>query len=142
MGSEAGLRSTLKGKMKNICHYVRVENSCSSGTPDVNLAWAVGYSCWVELKYKAKFPVRDGTLVRLECFTKDQIDWLLSRWAVKSGGSWLFVQVGDSYYLFNALSAAKIYYGVNTNDFKDLATWTGEKGWCGKAFLSAIEISL
>lgn len=141
MGSEAGLRSTLKKKMKGIAHYVRVENSCSIGTPDVNIAWAVGNSCWVELKYLGKFPVRERTNVKLECFTEDQIKWLLSRWAVKKGGSWLFVQVGDMYYLFTALAAAKIYYGANTNEFKDLATWTGKKGWYGTEFLHVMEIS-
>lgn len=159
MGSEAGLRNTLKKKLKGICHYVRVENSCETGTPDVNLAWkgvifastqcektsdscdslAKSYSVWIELKYLAAFPKRKTTKVTLSCFTLDQITWLLARIAVKKHGSWLLVQVSTEYYLFTARAAAKVYYGVNTNEFKELASWTGNKGWVGRELLASIE---
>ena len=145
MGSEAGLRGTLKKKMldRNIpCQYTRVENSCETGTPDCNIAWDGGYSVWVELKYLAAFPKRERTNVKLKCFTLDQLTWLITRWVVKVGGSWLFIQVGTEYYLFDAPAAGKVFYGVNTSEFKDLAHWTGKKGWDGTEFLRAMEVSL
>ena len=142
MGSEAGLRSTLKKKIGDKCHYVRVENTCETGTPDVNLAWKDGCSCWIELKYLADFPKKPTTNVKLECYTHDQMVWLMTRWSVKQGGSWLFCQVGGEYFLFTGRNAGKLYYGVTTNEFKELAYWRSKKGWCGKNFLSHIKYLL
>jgi len=138
MGSESGLRTTLKKKISDQTHYIRVENTCGTGTPDVNFAWN-GHEKWVELKYLAKFPVRKTTKVTLSCFTLDQITWILSRWCVKKGSTYLFVQVGDKYYLFNAHGANKVYHGVTTMEFKELAIWSGGKGWNGDELLLALE---
>lgn len=157
-----------------MCHYVRVENTCETGTPDLNLAWKSlksdafsskknkngvvfdkndtvfdkndtvlkgnGWESWVELKYLSKFPVKNDTKVTLNCFTKDQITWLLTRWSMKIGSAWLLVQVKDDYFLFNARAAAKVYYGVTSNEFKDLADWTGGKGFDGRKLLDVMEL--
>jgi len=142
MGSEAGLRSALKGKLKGICHYVRVENTCETGTPDVNLGWADGHSAWVELKYLSKFPVKSTTKISLECYTRDQMLWLMTRWCVKPGGSWLFVQVGVRYYLFRGRDCGKLFYGVNNKEFNDLAYLIMDKGWAGTELLHNMGLSL
>lgn len=78
----------------------RVENTCESGTPDVNCT--IG---WIEDKYLDHWPVRKG-VVRCDHFTIQQRLWARTRIAYR-GACWLFLQVGREYLLFRGDVAAE-----------------------------------
>ena len=96
-----------------------VENPCRPGTPDVNYMEG-----WMELKHKYEWPKRAATTVRLDHFTPQQRLCLMKRWHA-GGNSFLLLQVGDDWLLFDGDVAAEKVGRVNKEELYIIAkvTW-------------------
>lgn len=100
----AGVTSALenwRGENRlSLLHMVRVENTASSGYPDVEASYR-GTGFVAELKTLARPEMvdkRKAPMLSLPHFTTAQALFLDARWA-SGERSWLFVQVGDTRYL-------------------------------------------
>lgn len=103
--AEKSLWTSLRKNMRG--HWVRIENSCAKGTPDVNGCFTHNgqrVEVWIELKALEDWPVRATTCIRLPHYTQEQRDWLLAR-AQAGGRAFLFVRVAREYFLFTAARA-------------------------------------
>lgn len=81
-------------------HMVRVENTASSGYPDVEACYS-GTGFVAELKTLARPELQDkrkAPMLSIPHFTTAQALFLDARW-LSGERSWLFVQVGDTRYL-------------------------------------------
>jgi hypothetical protein len=124
MGKESSLWQTFKRHYDRGGHWVRIENSCELGTPDVNgrVAWCVDW--WIELKYSKAWPKRPRTVVRLEHFTREQKQWLVDRGKV-GGCCGVLWQVGSEYLFFDWRAAP--YLGTLTRaELYECALWHGK----------------
>ena len=99
--SEQHMRQRVVKALKKLDAW-SVENPCRPGTPDVNFIEG-----WIELKWRAEWPKRTTTVVRLPHFTPQQKLHLGRRW-LKGGNAYLLLQVAQDWLLFNGEEAAKI----------------------------------
>lgn len=74
------------------CDVQRVENSATSGHPDVE-GWITG-QFWIELKSCSR-PARSDTMIRPKCRESQSI-WHRERTAAGSTIHWVLIQVGDA----------------------------------------------
>jgi hypothetical protein len=87
----------------------RIENSCETGTPDVE--YCIDGQCgWIELKHIPTLPARDTTILRVDHFTGAQRAWALVR-ATCGGRTWVLLRAGDETFLFRGGHAAR-YLGL------------------------------
>lgn len=88
-------------------HAQRIESRLTgSGIPDWNYC-VKGVDGWIEAKYIAEWPKRKDTTVRLTKYTAEQRLWLWER--DRAGGrAFLVVQVGNEYFIFDAITAQEI----------------------------------
>lgn len=88
-------------------HHQCIEDSLSSGIPDINLCFD-GVETWVEAKVLEAWPKRPTTGVRVAHFTAEQALWLELR-AEAGGRAWLMLQV-ESETLFLSPSVARMLF--------------------------------
>lgn len=98
-------------------HGIPVENPKKLGTPDV--AFIHG---WIECKYLDQYPVRKGTIVRIEHFTGKQRLWLMKHSAL-GGNCFLWLQVGREHLIFGGWYAARHVGRVTANELKKNALY-------------------
>lgn len=91
------------------------------GTPDVECM--VG---WIELKWARSWPKRGGAF-RVPHFTPQQRIWLRRRWNA-GGGSWLLLQIGLCWMLFDGPTAADILGHCGENRLRACALKVWDKG--------------
>lgn len=126
-GSEAALWRFLGDILRPLGHVIRVENVVGSGTPDVNYC-INGAEGWIELKHLPSWPKNKASVVRIphKRLFKVQCAWLHAR-SVIGGRSWLFVQVGTDYILFNGTCALLIERGLTRAGWEAIATARWER---------------
>ena len=74
--SEIALWKMIKDRIApHAGKWMRVENPCLPGTPDVHYCWE-GRTGWLELKEIEDWPARPDTPVRIPHFTKEQRLWI------------------------------------------------------------------
>lgn len=111
-------------------HPIRVENPACAGTPDINFTLG-----WIENKHLATWP-RSG-IVRVPHFSPQQRAWHIQRY--HSGGrSWVFLQVGREYLLFNGHTAALYLGRVEECSLRRHAAGIWDKGLNDAEFLNTI----
>lgn len=99
---------TLRKNMRGRWRAQRLEDKCSEGIPDLCYALpgrrGLGF---IELKYKAAWPKRASTPLRLRHYTQQQRIWLrwFGAWAAKC---FLLLQVGNDYLLFGWEAAQQV----------------------------------
>jgi hypothetical protein len=112
MGLEAALWTRLR--RTDLCvrgKWLRVENPACPGTPDVHYC-VDGISGWLELKRLESWPVRAGTPVRIEHYTKEQRLWIMD-YALNGGRVHLLLQVASDFLLFDPSAAVDVVgYGT------------------------------
>lgn len=86
MNEERGFYEWLRGRMDHTVHVQRIENTTSSGVPDLNMC-CQGREVWIELKVKLK----QGILLR-----KEQYAWLHKRGDAMGTGM-VVVKDGDDF---------------------------------------------
>lgn len=98
MPSEASAWSTVREKLKaHRAHVQRFEDKLSSGIPDANVCLN-GVEFWLEGKFLADYPKRDGTLVKLGLRPEQRV-WAKQR--IAAGGTVLtWARVPDGWTLF------------------------------------------
>ena len=107
MGSEGGLYENIAPKLRPYGRFERVENSISSGWPD--LYYLVrGHSGWIELKYLPRWPKLATTLVRIPSLTREQTHWL-GKEAQNGGRAYLLLQVERDYHLFDGALVGRLF---------------------------------
>lgn len=108
MKSESRFWRSLKAKIPG--HFMRVENGCMPGTPDVNLC-INGREFWVELKDVDQFPKRPTTPVfGRGGLRPDQVLWMKQR--IKAGGLvYIIGKVANETYCISGV------YAENFNNF-------------------------
>lgn len=125
---ESALNATIRTNMKKIpgVFCKRIENTCEAGTPDLYLRYR-GCSAWVENKLVREWPKRSTTVVVIPHYTAEQRLWLREH----GPGSWLFVQVGKEYFLFDHVAAQDVGRMFTQRDFYDYAaaSWQGRCDW-------------
>jgi len=108
--SEAGLWTTMRQQMganKYWREATRHEDSLQTGIADVSFVSNNGFHGWMELKKLNEWPKRESTIVRIDHYTDDQRIWL-ARKGRAGGYTWLFLQVGRDYLLFNWKAAQEV----------------------------------
>ena len=105
--SEAYLWKKLKNGMKKHWLADRIENSISTGMPDVNYCITRAKRGWIELKYLEHYPKRPKTKIRLSHFTQEQRNWLIQRSQVGEK-CFVFLQIEKDYFLFEAKKASQL----------------------------------
>ncbi len=123
MGKESSLWQTFKKHHGPGGHWVRIENECEKGTPDVNGRVAGGVDWWVELKYSPAWPKRAATPVRVKHFTFEQRSWLVLRG--KNGGMCGVLWQIEREYLFFDWRAAPYLGELYRAELYQLAIWRG-----------------
>lgn len=111
----------------------RVENACEAGTPDINFAWG-----WIEDKHLRRWP-RSG-VVQLPHFTPQQRVWLTNRKRA-GGGSWLLLQVGREYLLFDGAVAAEVVGRADEKTLRERAIRVWSKGLVDTEFVECLRDS-
>lgn len=104
--SEHDLWSEFKKRLPKHAHFIRVENSASLGTPDIN-GCCNGNDMWIELKHLKKWPKRKRTIVRIRHYTDTQRDWIKTRGQC-GGLVLLLVQIEQTYLLFDWMTALAV----------------------------------
>lgn len=110
----------LQGKVLRqlwFLHGIPVENPKKPGTPDI--AFIHG---WIECKWLDRYPVKKGTIVRIEHFTGKQRLWLLKHSAL-GGNCFLWLQVGRDHLIFNGWYAGKHVGRVTAHELKKNALY-------------------
>jgi hypothetical protein len=99
-----------------------MESAISIGVPDIN------YCCgWIELKYVARLPVRQGTLVRIPHYTQEQRIWLLRRYRV-SRNAFLLVQVDKHVFLGYGGERASVVGNLTSSELFERADLVMREG--------------
>lgn len=98
-------------------HAIPVENPKKIGTPDI--AFIHG---WIECKYLDDYPVRKGTIVRIEHFTGQQRLWLMKHSSL-GGNCFLWLQVGKEQLIFHGWYAAKHVGRVTAHELRKNALY-------------------
>lgn len=125
MSLESSLWGWLYRVWKDVkgLHFTRIENSASSGTPDVE-GCTGGLQFWIELKI-AKRPKHRHDIIKLDHFRVKQVVWLHNRWLV-DGRAWVLVRVEGNgprvHYLLSGGMARALYEGM-TEDAMDEVSW-------------------
>jgi hypothetical protein len=131
--SEAALWRNLKRKMfpRYWAEVTRHEDAVSSGIADVsfvNRGWldfeSTGRHGWMELKYRAKAPLRSNSICSLPHFTDAQRVWLAKKG--RSGGmTFLLLQLDRDYLLFTWQEAEDVGR-VTTERLYEIAKFVSE----------------
>ena len=123
--SERALWRRVREGLRGRGHLVRVENAAEDGTPDVNYCIG-GVEGWVELKHVPRAPVRATTNIRYKRYTREQVDWGVSR-RVVGGRAFVLVQVGREVFLFDAENGPSLREGRKLSWYREvaLARWQG-----------------
>lgn len=95
---------------------IAVENPALPGTPDVNYVEG-----WIELKQLTAWPQKADTVVHVDNFTPQQRVWHIRR-RLAGGTSWLLLQVGREWLLFDGAVAALNIGLCTCNELRCLAT--------------------
>lgn len=111
-----------------------VENPLMSGTPDVNYVHG-----WIELKWMRTWAPNDKLPFRINHFTDKQRRWLLRRWQ-KGGDTWLMLQVGSQWLLFDGPTAAKYVGHVTEKELKRLAIKYWDQGLIDKELFAYLKM--
>ena len=112
MPSERSLWQYLRKGMKGRWRAQRLEDKLSEGIPDLCYAIYGKPGCgFIELKYKAAWPKRALTPLRIQHYTQEQKLWIGSMGDL-SGSVFLLLQVAKEYLLFD--SEAAQYVGEYT----------------------------
>jgi hypothetical protein len=98
--SEQNMRGRIVRALKEL-DAVAVENPALPGTPDINYVEG-----WVELKWLREWPANAESIVRFEHFTPQQRVWHIRR-RLAGGVSWVLVQCGSEWLLFDGAVAAQ-----------------------------------
>lgn len=85
------------------------EDKYSEGIPDLSYGIG-GVNGWIELKYLPEWPLRNDVYVKPDRFTANQVNWLISR-GKKGGKCFIFIKIGDEYFLFDWTLARHIRAG-------------------------------
>lgn len=129
MGSEAALKIQFKKNVRG--KVVRIESPLTgSGIPDtIWLLKDTGRVVWVELKYLDSWPVRDKTRINFGLKTEQAL--FLYNWCRAGGCSYILVQIGKDYLLFNGRDALDIVKKVTRKGAFSvcLCCWRGAMGW-------------
>lgn len=126
---ESSLNQTIRTNVKKhpAIFAQRIENACGNGVPDLYLKNKItGRSAWVENKLLKEFPKRADTVVKIDHYTAEQRLWLREH----GNGAWLFVQVGDEYFLFDHVAAQLVGAELTQADWRRLAVDGGWKKPC------------
>lgn len=100
----------------NRLQYTRVENSASSGMPDVE-ACHLGAQVWLELKV-ADRPSSPETRVDFKHLRPKQVEFLHNRWLV-GGRAWMLLRVDGlfkSVYLLPGRDARRVLRGMTERE--------------------------
>lgn len=130
--SEAGLWSTMRvqmGKNRYWKEATRHEDSLQKGIADVSYVSKNENHGWIELKKLKSWPVRESTIVRIDHYTDDQRIWLKQKG--RAGGyTWLFLQVGRDYLLFDAYHCQDVGK-LNRDELlaRAFGVWWGKMDW-------------
>lgn len=104
--NEQDIWNKLRNKWP-IVHWVRMENTSASGTPDCNFCYN-GHDVWVELK------ILRGPFVYLEQF---QLQFHLSR-NMKGGKSLIFAMDKDRFMVLRLSNPDQLEFAIPTGKFK------------------------
>lgn len=106
--NENALWNTLSTKLRTVPQFKfqRHEDRYSKGIPDSSFS-GMGFHGWIELKHLSKWPARANTVVRIDHYTQDQKIWIKEH-GERGGLVWLFVQVGDTWLLFDWQRAQQV----------------------------------
>lgn len=112
---------------------VRVENGDTSpGTPDINFVWG-----WIEDKFLDHWPVRGG-IVKVPHFTNEQRVWLTRR-RLAGGSTWLLLQVGREYLLFDGRAAAEVLGRTEEETLRQAAIKVWSRGLQDMEFIECLQ---
>lgn len=103
--SEHRLWNYIRAGMRPHWAAQRIEDRLTPGVPDI--CYALDGFGWLELKYLAQPPKREGTPLSIPHLTPEQRNWA-STFGPKTGRVFMLLQVGDSYLLFGHESIRKI----------------------------------
>jgi len=96
--SERTFWNYLRKGMRQRWEVVRIENTCSRGTPDTAYSMD-GVHGWIELKFEKEWPKRESTKLRLAHFTPEQ-KIFIRKHGTAGGRCFLFLRVGSDFLLF------------------------------------------
>lgn len=117
---ESTLWQYLRNGLKNYpVHLTRIESSAGNGVPDVSVG-ITGKNLWVELKYIREWPKRPATKVKLPLRPEQKL-WIKQRGSL-SGDVWVFVRIGDDFFLLNWGDAIKACDGWTRDEWWDSIT--------------------
>ncbi len=85
------VRKGLRAKGVLTTHH---EDALQAGIPDLSYSGG-GHHGWIELKWLEAWPKREGTIVRIPHYTKEQKHFLLTRGRA-GGRCWLLLRVGGA----------------------------------------------
>jgi hypothetical protein len=114
--SEANLQRNVLRQLW-FYHAIPVENSKKIGTPDVTFIHG-----WIECKWLDQYPVKKGTIVRINHFTGKQRLWLIKHSAF-GGNCFLWLQVGREHLIFNGGYAGRYVGKVTAHELKKNALY-------------------
>ena len=129
--SEDALWDAVRGALSPFGRFVRVENRCDEGTPDVayvlrgrgQVRRAEG---WLELKHEPAWPVGRATPVAVRSLTRAQVNWHTT-WALAGGRIGTLLQVGRTYLALDHLTVGALFAGdLTRRDLEARAKVWGE----------------
>ena len=142
MSEIGGLWQTMRVAMGRGHHWrqaTRHEEALQAGIADVSYVSANGHHGWIELKHLKEWPRRESTIVRLDHYTNDQKNFLKAKGRAGSY-TWLFLQVGRDYLLFDWRAAQKVGE-LNKEALEEIAfgVWHNGCDWQSLGYCLGIE---
>jgi hypothetical protein len=119
--SEANLWTTIRTKMlpDYWSEATRHEDAYQKGIADVSFV-QLGRHGWMELKWVARYPVRESTVVRIPHYTDEQRAFLRAKGSA-GGMTFLFMKIERDYLLFDHLNAPDVGM-VTASELRALAS--------------------
>lgn len=115
---ENRLKQHIVDKMGTRWDVQSHEDQFSVGIPDLSYG-ARGINGWIELKRVLSWPKRPDTIVKMEHFTANQVNWLRRR-GKKAGHCYLLIQVAAEYFVFSFHEARRVRAGITRQEFSEL----------------------
>ncbi len=106
--SESNLWNRLRTNMigKYWSEATRHEDKLQKGIADISFCQN-GFGGWMELKWVSDWPVRPHTKVKIPHYSLDQKEFLMKK-GKAMGNTWLFIQVGSDFILFDHQGAQHV----------------------------------
>ena len=76
------------------------------GIPDLCITGAK--TVWIELKWVTTWPVKAATPVKRDLLRPAQVNWMRDYFAKGGKDAWIFLRVGDEYFLLNGMVAESL----------------------------------